>query len=93
MFNQQSLKLNDNSKTLLALLKAKSPTDHFLSTSPSLLLHRSLTFIIELALYFTFSSNLKSIKCAFRIYYELNNQEKQLENKLKNFVVLYLPRA
>lgn len=92
MFNQQSLRLNENSKTRLAILKPKSPTDHHLSSS-SLLLHRSLTFIIELSLYSTCSFNLKSIKCAFRIYSKLNNQEKQLENKLKNFVVFYLPRA
>lgn len=92
MFNQQSLRLNENSKTRLAILKPKSPTDHHLSSS-SLLLHRSLTFITELSLYFTCSFNLKSIKCAFRIYSKLKNQEKQLENKLKNFVVFYLPKA
>lgn len=52
-----------------------------------------LTFIIEPSPHFAFSFNLKSIEYVFPINSKLNNQEKQLENKLKSSVIFYLPRA
>jgi hypothetical protein len=53
----------------------------------------STTFITEPSWYFSFSVNLKSTEHVYPINSKVNHQEKQLENKLKNFVLSLPPQG
>lgn len=88
-----STRLKVTWKSQNAIIDFKTTQLHWSLFLSIFLFSRSLTFIIEPSLCYAFSFNLKSIEHVFLIKSKLNNQEKQLENKLKNFVIFYLPRV